>query len=138
MLLFPLALSRLGMKWTMTIGVFALICRNSIFATLSLPLVIAIGLPLHGLSYSFFFLVASIYIDKKAPPHLRASAQGIFTFISMGAGTLLGNWISAQVVRGETTGNTIAWTQVWLIPTLASAVIFVVFLLCFRLPTPRE
>ena len=29
----------------------------------------------------------------EAPPHLRASAQGIITFVSGGAGVWLGNWL---------------------------------------------
>jgi nucleoside transporter len=134
MALFPLVMARFGFKWTMALGIVAWIGRNGIFATVSLPWIVGLGLPLHGLSYSFFFLVASIYIDRKAPPHFRGSAQGIFTFVSMGAGTLFGNYISARIVQGRTIGHTVAWSEVWLIPSIASAAIFFIFLIFFRLP----
>ena len=46
--------------------------------------------------FSFFFLVSNVYVDRHAPPHLRASAQGILTFTVAGVGTLLGNSLSAR------------------------------------------
>lgn len=134
MLVFPLVLTQLGMKYTLALGLFGWVVRFGVFATLTMPLVVVVGLPLHGLSYSFFFLVASIYMDRKAPPDLRGSVQGIFTFISMGAGTLLGNWFSARIVQQLTAGNAIRWTDVWLIPMGISAVTFLVFVVFFRIP----
>jgi nucleoside transporter len=132
MMLSPYMLFRFGLKATLAVGLFAWIVRNFIFATEWLPVVIIVGLPLHGLSYGFFVMVASMYIDRKAPLRLRASAQAIFTFVTMGAGMLLGNWFSARVVEAATVGGEIDWARVWLVPACVAAVIFLLYLALFR------
>jgi len=128
----PLCLRTIGLKGTMILGLFGWILRNGLFATEWLPLVVLVGLPLHGLSYAFFILIASMYVDRQAPLHLRASAQGIFTFISMGVGTLLGNWFSARIVNEQTIGDIVAWPVVWLYPTFISIAILFVYVLMFH------
>lgn len=131
LMFFPLLINRLGFKGAMAIGISGWVVRNSLFATGSQGLVVGVALPLHGLSYACFFLVASMYVDRKAPLHLRASAQGIFTFVAAGAGTLLGSWLSAQIVQSQTTGDSVAWTMVWLIPAGISAAVLLMFLVFF-------
>jgi nucleoside transporter len=120
MMLSPFFLRRFGVKTTMGIGLACWILRNGLFAS-AVPVLVIFGLPLHGVSYAFFMVVASMYVDGKAPLHLRASAQGIFSFVSLGAGTLLGNWLSAIVVESQTAGDLVSWTGVWLAPTIISA-----------------
>ena len=138
MMFAPAVLLRLGLKATMALGLFGWIARNGLFATESLPLIVAIGLPLHGMSYAFFVMIASMYVDRRAPLHLRASAQGIYTFVSMGAGTLFGNWLGATVVQSQTTGDVVSWPTVWLVPTCLSAAIFMAFLVLFRESSVRS
>lgn len=125
-------LKRIGVKATIALGLSGWLVRNALFASESSIAIIALGLPMHGMSYAFFFMVASMYVDRKAPLHLRASAQGIFTFVSMGAGTLLGNWLGALVVQAFTAGDTVDWTSVWLVPTCMSGAILLVYLTYFR------
>jgi MFS family permease len=111
--------------------------RNLIFASETLPAVVGVALPLHGVSYAFFIMVGSMYIDRKAPLHLRASAQGIFTFVSMGAGTLLGNFLSARVVQSQTMGDVIDWSAVWIIPATLAGIILLAFVTLFRETSDR-
>lgn len=132
MAVFPLALNKLGLKATLTLGLFCWVARNALFATASLPIVLLIGLPLHGMSYALVIVVASMYVDRKAPAHLRASAQGIFTFVSLGAGPLLGNWLSAQVVEANEIGDTVAWQMVWLTPAGLAVGVLLAHLAFFR------
>lgn len=131
LMFFPFVINRLGFKGAMAIGILGWVIRNSLFATGSLNLVVGVALPLHGLSYACFFLVASMYVDRKAPLHLRASAQGIFTFVAAGAGTLLGNWMSAKIVQAQTTGDSVAWMNVWLVPAAISGAVLLMFLFFF-------
>jgi hypothetical protein len=35
-----------------------------------------LGILLHGVSYDFYYVTAYIYVDKKAPVHMRTAAQG--------------------------------------------------------------
>jgi hypothetical protein len=73
-----------------------------------------------------------MYVDGKAPLHLRASAQGIFSFVSLGAGTLLGNWLSAIIVESQTVGDLVSWTGVWLAPTFMSAGVLAAYVVLFH------
>ncbi|SUX61498.1 major facilitator superfamily protein [Citrobacter braakii] len=45
---------------------------------------------LHGVSYDFYYVTAYIYVDKKAPVHMRTAAQGLITLCCQGFGSLLG------------------------------------------------
>ncbi len=127
MLLFPFALAKFGMKWTLGVGIFGWVVRNAIFATGSLWFIGGVGLPLHGMCYTFFFVVANVYVDRQAPGDMRASAQGIFTFISSGCGTLIGNFASARVLEDMRTGGEVEWAFYWLVPAGAALAVFVFF-----------
>jgi nucleoside transporter len=134
MLLIPVGLSRLGTKWMLVLGMLAWVIRYAVFSWGNVPAVIGIGLPLHGICYDFFFVVAYLYVDRQAPSQLRASAQGLITFITLGVGWFLGNLISGWVKDAFTQGNTIQWTQVWLVPLAGAALCTVVFMILFRQP----
>ena len=136
LLAFPLVLARWGFKTTLAVGLLGWVARNLIFASGWMPGIAAVGLPLHGMCFSFFFLVANVYVDRHAPPHLRASAQGILTFTVAGVGTLAGNWLSAQVLESSTGAGAVFWAGYWLVPAAAAAVVFVGFLMLFRDHTP--
>src|SRR5579859_622858 len=56
------------------------------------------GTLLHGIYYDFFFATGQIYVDRKAPPELRAATQGLITFLTYGVGVFLGSWLSGLVV----------------------------------------
>ncbi len=135
LMFFPILIDHFGFKGAMAIGILGWVVRNALFATGSVSLVVGVALPLHGISYACFFLVASMYVDRRAPLHLRASAQGIFTFVAAGAGTLFGNWLSAKIVEAETTGDSVSWTNVWLAPTIISAAVLLMFLIFFTTVT---
>jgi MFS family permease len=82
--------------------------------------------------FSFFFLVANLYVDRHAPSHLRASAQGILTFAVAGVGTLLGNSLSAQVLEANVRPGGVDWGWFWLVPAAAAVVVFAFFVGFFR------
>ena len=65
-------------------------------------------------------LVAATYLDREAPPHLRASAQGIITFVSGGVGVWAGNVFAGLVVDHHRAGTVIDWRPVWLVPLVGS------------------
>jgi nucleoside transporter len=132
MLAFPLALARYGFKVTLVIGIAGWVVRNLLFATGWLPLIGALGLPLHGMCFTFFFMVTNVYVDKHAPVHLRASAQGISTFAAAGVGTLLGNYFSGQVLEANRLAGATDWMWFWLVPAAGAAVVLVMFVGFFR------
>lgn len=124
------------MKPLMVFGLAGYTLRCVVLATGWIPGVIALGVPMHGWGFTFFFLVASTYLDREAPPHLRGSAQGIITFVSGGAGVLAGNAFSAAVVDRYRQGTIIEWNKVWEVPLVVCAAMLLVFVLLFR--TPKE
>jgi nucleoside transporter len=132
MLVFPVVLARFGYKAILAVGVSGWIVRNLLFATGWLPAIGVFALPLHGMCYTFFFIVANVYVDRHAPAHLRASAQGVFTFTVSGIGTLLGNLLSAQVLEANHTDSGSNWMWFWLVPAAVAAAVFVLFLMFFR------
>jgi MFS family permease len=95
-----------------------------------------LGILLHGICYDLFFVTGQIYIDREAPPRLRAAAQGLITLITYGAGMLLGAWLSGTVVdlygRAVPGGATVHnWQPIWLISGGCAIVVLVIFSVTF-------
>jgi MFS family permease len=132
MAILPWVVDHWGMRKTMLAGLLGWTLRNALFSTCEVSIVSFVGLPIHGLSFAFFFVTAMIYVDRQAPRKLRASSQGIFTFISSGMGVLSGNMLAAWVVKLNTQGEMINWQPVWVVPMLMSAGVLVFFWIGFR------
>jgi len=94
----PFFITRLGVKNMLLVGMFAWVARYLCFSSLDFPLIL-IGLVLHGICYDFFFVASQIYVDKKAPRDMRASAQSLIAFITLGLGMYAGSYIAGWVVQ---------------------------------------
>jgi MFS family permease len=90
------------------------------------------GILLHGSCYDFFFVTGQIYVDQKAPPDLRAAAQGFIAFATLGVGQFIGSWASGRIVGAFATGGGHAWDHIWLVPAAGAAAVLVLFALFFR------
>ncbi len=136
MLLLPWALSRLGVKRILLLGMAAWAVRYLLFAfgnvTVNVWMLYA-GIILHGVCYDFFFVTGQIYVDQRANVSIRAAAQGFLAFITQGLGLFIGSLLSGPVVdRYRLPGGLHDWRSVWLVPACGAAVIFVLFALLFR------
>ena len=85
-LLIPRLRAAMGFRWLLTLGLACSALRFAGYATCSTPWVIGLGLPMHGLGFSLFYITAAIYVDLRAPGDLRASAQGLVTQVTSGIG----------------------------------------------------
>ncbi len=136
MLLMPWFLSRLGVKTTMLIGMAAWSARYLLFAQGNagdLSWMLYAGILLHGICYDFFFVTGQIYVDRKAPADLRAAAQGLIAFVTLGVGMFIGSWVSGRVVDAfALPGGGHAWDHIWLVPAAGAAIVLVLFALFFR------
>jgi nucleoside transporter len=136
MLVMPWFFRRLGVKWMLLVGMAAWTARYAFFAygnNAELVWLLYAGILLHGICYDFFFVTGQIYVDTKAPPDLRAAAQGFIAFVTLGIGMFIGSWASGRVVdafRLPTGGHD--WRGIWLVPAAAAAVVLVLFALFFR------
>jgi MFS family permease len=94
------------------------------------------GILLHGICYDFFFVTGQIYVDAKAPAHLRGAAQGFIAFVTLGVGMFIGSWLSGLVVDrfgvAGAAGVTHAWRSIWLVPAAGAGAVLVLFALFFR------
>lgn len=114
MLIMPWFIGRYGLKTVLVIGMSAWAVRYVLFATGSFPLVL-LGLLVHGFCYCFVFVAAFIYVNKKAPPEIGASAQSFIGLLMWGVGMLVGTQL-AGMTGGHYAPPTIAAEQQVLLP----------------------
>ena len=81
MVLIPVSIKFIGFKKTMAFGIFAMLVRYlfSAFAQ-DVPNLYWGAIVVHGIIFGFFFVVAQMYIGKKAPKEIQAQAQGLYFF----------------------------------------------------------
>ncbi len=126
------ALKKYGMRKTLAIGVVAWPIRYVIFAFGTPAWLVIVSLALHGFCYVFFFVAAFIYVDKVAPPDIRASAQSMIAIVALGFGRFLGSLFAGKIQEVFTTEVGTNWTAVFLVPCTLTFVCAVAFLLFFR------
>jgi nucleoside transporter len=140
MLVMPVFFRRLGVKYMLLVGMAAWATRYLLFAygnNGALVWMLYAGILVHGICYDFFFVTGQIYVDQKAPPDLRAAAQGFIAFVTLGVGMFIGSWISGRVVDAYAVGTTHAWDRIWLVPAAGAAGVLLLFAALFRsAPTP--
>ena len=126
------SLKRFGMRKTLAIGVVAWPIRYVIFAIGTPVWLVIASLALHGFCYVFFFVAAFIYVDKVAPPDVRASAQSMIAIVALGLGRFLGSLFAGKIQEVFTTPAGTNWTGVFLVPCALTFLCAVAFLLFFR------
>ncbi|MFC4762879.1 nucleoside permease [Dyella koreensis] len=137
MLLIPWFFRRLGVKYMLAVGMLAWVVRYVMFAFGApgeLMWMLWLGIVLHGICFDFFFVVGQIYIDREAPPALRAATQGLITFLTYGLGMFVGSWLSGRVVDMYAAQGAAAhdWRPIWLIAGACAALVLVLFVLMFK------
>jgi nucleoside transporter len=136
MLLIPWFFRRLGVKYMLAVGMLAWVLRYTLFAfgnADQLMGMLWLGIILHGICFDFFFVVGQIYIDREAPPALRAATQGLITFLTYGLGMFVGSWLSGAVVDAYAQGGAAHdWHAIWLVAGGCAAAVLVLFVLLFK------
>lgn len=138
--LLPFFLQWFGMKWVLAIGMAAWGLRYLAFSLgarsrLS-PWTVVAFLALHGVCFDFFFAAGFIHVENQAASEIRASAQGLFTFLTYGLGMFLGNVLSGYVVKLYTQGTAESprrdWGAIWMVPCVGVLLSLAVFVVFFR------
>lgn len=144
MLLVPVAIARGGLKWTMVVGLLALLVRYGAYAlgnNYSVDALYYTAILVHGIIFGFFYVGSQIYVDRKAPREMKAQAQGLL-FLVFGVGLLVGNFANGWLIEANTaiqgTEKIINWQPMWLVNTVISAALLVLFALMFRDPVAAK
>lgn len=84
LLLLAVCLKRYGLKTTFGLGMAAWLIRYSFFAFEKPVWLVLSGISLHGVCHVFLIIVIQLFVDSQCRSDLRASAQNLFAFITMG------------------------------------------------------
>src|SRR5476649_2348224 len=142
LLALPLLLKRFGIKKVLMLGFITAAIRYLFFIyggteDIWAYSMLFLGILLHGVSYDFYFVTGYIYVDKKAPAHMRTAAQGLITLICQGLGSFIGNWLGGRAMTTFTlatphNGMTFDWFAVWGVGAAMVVAVMLLFLLFFR------
>lgn len=141
MILMPFFFKRLGVKKMILIGMFCWVARYLLFAfgnNEELVFMLYLGIILHGICYDFFFVTGQIYVDKKAPKDVRASAQGLIALVTYGIGMYIGSIYSGQIAEKyqivdeaeKVIGHD--WLAIWIVPAILAFVVMLAFGALFK------
>lgn len=132
--LLPLWLPQKGMRWCLLVGSLAWPIRYLIFAWGQPAWLVVASLALHGFGYAFVLVVQQLYVDRVAPRDIRASAQSLLNFITLGLGNWLGSLFCGQVLAYYTNPQTKAvnWTMVFLQPAILTLLCAAAYAFTFR------
>ena len=74
-----------------------------------------VGVALHGLCYTFYFITAQMYLDRRVPLDMRSQAQGLLSLVSNGVGTLLGTVMVRELYDAMVPRESGGWFWFWMI-----------------------
>lgn len=100
---------------------------------------LAIGVALHGMCYTFYFITAQLFLDRRVAPEMRGQAQGLLSLVSNGVGTLLGTFAVRLLYDRMVVNGAGGWTLYWAVLGGAIVVLTIGFALAYRgLPAGSE
>jgi len=138
----PFFLRRFGIKKVMMISILAWELRFGLFGIgdpgAGLYLLV-LSMIIYGMAFDFFNISGSLFVEQESPANMRASAQGLFMFMTNGVGAMIGGYCSGLVVDYFTkfepgTHNIISrdWHSIWFAFAGYALVLAIVFPLAFR------
>lgn len=90
------------------------------------------GIALHGMCYTFYFITAQVFLDRRVDPGMRGQAQGLVSMVSGGLGPLLGALVCGALKNHLVTADGQGWGEFWGILAAMIGGCFVIFLLFYK------
>jgi MFS family permease len=131
-------LKRFGWRTTMILGILGHTARFGVFAFFPEPLPSILINVLHGICYAFFFATVYIFVDEFFPKDARASAQGLFNFLIIGIGPLVGYFLWPEVSAYFTVGGNVDFKSLFLVPSLTALGAAILLFLFFHPPKSAQ
>ena len=132
LLLLSFLLRRLGLKFIFALGIAAWAVRYGMFAVGTPWSLVMTGLALHGVCHVFLIIVAQLYLDAKCPKDLRATAQNLLSFVTLGIGFPLGTLLGGYL-REKFKDNS---PELFAAPAIAAIFLFFLFLKTVNFSSP--
>ncbi len=105
-------IARFRVKWIFLAAIGFAALRYGLMAEGGLVAVV-VGVALHGLVYTLFFVTAQIYLADRIVVGMRARAQALFFLISSGFGYLFGYLVSGWWKAACTAAGQTDWRWFW-------------------------
>ena len=135
-------LKRFGWRTTMILGVLGHTARFGVFAFFPEMAPAILVNVLHGVCYAFFFATVYIFVDEFFPKDARASAQGLFNFLIIGIGPLVGGFLwpfTQGLFTDKVDGKDVVnYQALFLIPSGTALIAAVLLLFFFYPPTSSK
>jgi len=116
-------------------SIFAWVFRFGLFAIGNpgdgLPLLV-LSMIIYGMAFDFFNISGSLFVEKEAPSAIRASAQGLFMFMTNGLGAMIGGYCSGLVVDYFTINGVSNWHHIWLTFAAYALLLGILFPMVFK------
>lgn len=133
-LFLKMVLKTVGFRWVLAIGVIVWPLRYMVFAMMRPVWLVICSLTFHGIGYTFFFFAGAMYVDKVAPPDIRASAQALLAVVTLGFGNFIGTQITGAVMDFFKEDGKFRWRPIFLVPCILTILCAIAFVLFFRGP----
>lgn len=89
---------RIGIRHVFALGLIGIAIRLFVLSLQPTAAIIIISQCLHAFTYGALFIAGLIYVNKRSPNDLRASAQTIYCAVLHGAGGILGSLAAGWLV----------------------------------------
>ena len=138
----PFFLHKFGIKRVMMISIVAWVLRFGLFG-IGDPgsglYLLVLSMIIYGMAFDFFNISGSLFVEKESPANIRASAQGLFMFMTNGIGAMCGGYGAGLVVDYFTktdpvTHNILSrdWQSIWFAFAGYALVLAIIFPLVFK------
>ena len=140
-LVLPFFIRKLGIKWTMLVGMISWIIRFTLFSTAAassgttMMTMMVVAVILHGFSYDFVFVSGYLYVDNHVREDVRAQAQGLLVVFTQGIGFLLSSQIFVSRIftpMSAKDDSLATWKAFWMAPVMYLTIVTIVFAILFR------
>ena len=131
----PFFLQKFGIKKVMLMSILAWVFRFGLFAIgdpgTGLYLLV-LSMIIYGMAFDFFNISGSLFVEKEVKPGIRASAQGLFMFMTNGVGAMIGGYGSGLVVDHFTENGITNWQNTWFTFAGYALLLAIIFPIVFK------
>lgn len=129
LMLLHVCLRKWGAKWTFALGMLAWLVRYAMFAGNLPVLVVLLGVSLHGVCHVFLIIVVQLYVDRRCDRDVRASAQNLFAFLTMGVALPIGFLLAGKLGSAceLNDGLRADYTRFFAIPAITVGLVLLIF-----------